>query len=174
MFSKCFSFLRSHWSWSCQRASSGVIVHAAFSRRESSVDIPARRQRESYRGGEGGRFGSAPTLPHICAWKTASVPGSDSQAATASDRRLETYVEEKSPWRSTETSGNLFPKKTTSWLVSESQTASAIHWWRLCNLQQKNLKFVTFHDAGWVSISNTTFYKSNRMIRNIFLRHFLE
>lgn len=116
MFSKCFSFLRSHWSWSCQRASSGVIVHAAFSRRESSVDIPARRQRESYRGGEGGRFGSAPTLPHICAWKTASVPGSDSQAATASDWRLETYVEEKSPRRSTETSGNLFPKKTTSWV----------------------------------------------------------
>lgn len=111
MFSKCFSFLRSHWSWSCHRASSGVIVHAAFSRRESSVDIPPRRQRESYRGGEGGRFGSAPTLPHICAWKTASVPGSDSQAATASDWRLETYVEEKSPRRSTETSGNLSPRK---------------------------------------------------------------
>lgn len=97
-----------------------------------------------------------------------------SPAANVIDRRLKTYVEEKSPRRSTETSGNLFPKKTTSWLVSESQTASTIHWWRLCNLQQKKLKFVTFHDVGWVSISNTTFYKSNQMIRNIFLRHLLE
>lgn len=134
MFSKCFSFLRSHWSWSCQRASWGVIVHAAFSRRESSVDIPPRRQRESYRGGEGGRFGSAPTLPHICAWKTASVPGSYRKWLATGNlcrRKITTAVNRnfREP----------FPKKTTSWLVSESQTASAIHWWRLCNLQQKKL-----------------------------------